>query len=198
MGFPLILQDKWLLEAILSKVDEDIVYSNAIIDKNFVKSVYCLEKTPVLRIFKFLKITESHDLTLILSDSHHKILARVLQSAIFNFELKYSYRITYQTLNSLVILRKTALIFVNKFDLAKDFDYEEDTSTNTIVLDILDLDIFQRDQVQLAPHIELGLKFLYNEDNYRRVCLRKNTYHLQCNESILKGISQDYDDLRSI
>jgi Telomerase holoenzyme, Est3 subunit. len=54
--------------------------------------------------------------------------------------------------------------------LANDFEININNKVDIIILEVLDLRIFQRDQVFLSGHVENRLKFVYFDPKYVEVC----------------------------
>lgn len=209
---PQILQDEWLLESITYTIDPTATYVNPIIMKGFVRDGKVYEqprKSAILRIHQFLKVTSSGDITAILTDNKHKVLAKFrYDPAISGFENKYKQRITYNTVNSMITIRNCDLRFINKFELIHNYDKSFNSKFEVAVLDIFDCRIYQRDQVQFNFKFESSLKFIYEQNSYKQCChtpmidrtVYKNngTDNLNEPDKIKEMIDDIYDDMVSL
>ena len=108
---------------------------------------------------------------------------------IVNFEDKYKQRITFHTQNILIHIKKANLRFIER----KDYPLYEIPAMglSMVVLEVLDLEIFQRDQIMLSNKVESTLKFLHNELNYELLFGRK------WNNAEENNDREDYDDVVS-
>jgi hypothetical protein len=86
------------------------------------------------------------------------------------FENLYKQRITFHTVNCLVEIKQANLRFISRQTLANDFEININNKVDIIILEVLDLRIFQRDQVFLSGHVENRLKFVYFDPKYVEVC----------------------------
>lgn len=167
MEYPLVLQQSWLLGLVKETVTRS-QYTTSLLKKDAVKEGF--HTTPLLRIFRFMKLTETHDLTAILADSTHKMLAIFpYKPTVRDFEIKYSQRLTYHTPNTLIVVRRANLRFVSPTEARRLFGMVMD-GPDTLVLEVLDLDMFLRDQVSLSVAVEKNLVFLYDDAEYRQLC----------------------------
>jgi hypothetical protein len=165
--FPLPFQSSWLNKAII-KNTKKTPYTSDIVKKNVISS---LNVTPILRISKFLKKTSTNALTCVFSDSTHQILVLLpFKPTIVAFENLYKQRITFHTVNCLVEIKQANLRFISRQTLANDFEININNKVDIIILEVLDLRIFQRDQVFLSGHVENRLKFVYFDPKYVEVC----------------------------
>jgi len=165
--FPLPFQTSWLNKAII-KNTKKTPYTSDIVKKNVISS---LNVTPILRISKFLKKTSTNALTCVFSDSTHQILVLLpFKPTIVAFENLYKQRITFHTVNCLVEIKQANLRFISRQTLANDFEININNKVDIIILEVLDLRIFQRDQVFLSGHVENRLKFVYFDPKYVEVC----------------------------
>lgn len=165
--FPLPFQTSWLNKAII-KNTKKTPYTSDIVKKNVISS---LNVTPILRISKFLKKTSTNALTCVFSDSTHQILVLLpFKPTIVAFENLYKQRITFHTVNCLVEIKLANLRFISRQTLANDFEININNKVDIIILEVLDLRIFQRDQVFLSGHVENRLKFVYFDPKYVEVC----------------------------
>lgn len=175
MVYPLVVLSSWLIKTIDDKVDDFAKYLNNIVAKGFIKyeapGSCNIDWTPVLRIFKFTKTTPNGEISAILNDSTHKILAIFTRDCIIKFESKYSQRLTYHTLHSLIIVRKANLRFALGRFIRESFgsigSIELLTGTEAVYLEILEIELFQRDPMDVDASHENKLKFVYGNDSYR-------------------------------
>lgn len=183
--------NEWVKDESLKCIEKNKIYTNPNIRKNFIDTLHV---TPILRIFKFLKISNSYGITAILADSKHQILAHFpLLPTVTSFENKYRQRITYETTHCLILLRKVNLVFISKQELKDDYGLYFGDDIDVISLQVLDLDIFGRDKVVLGQGIERNLKFLYDDEDYKKVCRTGNantfSYDKYCkSENIYKTL----------
>ncbi|ODV81481.1 uncharacterized protein CANTADRAFT_3582 [Suhomyces tanzawaensis NRRL Y-17324] len=159
----MIFQLLWLYDSICTEISKRSKFNNPIVAKNFTRD---LNLIPILKINSFIKSTKTNDITAILSDSTHKVFAIFpFKPTIVNFENSYHQRITYHTLNCSIRIKKANLRFASRLEALEN--YEVDVNMDLIILEILDLEIFQRDQVRADPSYERSLKFVYDEVGYR-------------------------------
>lgn len=196
--YPLVLHDSWLLESITKQINKNVKYTNPLIKKNFI-SPWSISKTPILRILRFLKTTKSSDLTAILSDSTHTMIAIFpFDPTIINFEVRYKHRITYHTPNSLILIKQANLRFVNNVELTNEWGITIDDEIDVVVLEVLDLEIFQRDQIMFGVNIENNLQLIYYDKSYVNMCGKSRQRDSFEENEIKEVILQSYDDVVSI
>ncbi|ABN64335.2 predicted protein [Scheffersomyces stipitis CBS 6054] len=187
--FPLVFLQSWLWESVEKCIDPSRRYTSSLIKKNFVDETP-RKASPIVRISKFIKVTDNKDLTVILSDSTNLMFAIFpFKPTIVNFEDKYKQRITFHTQNILIHIKKANLRFIER----KDYPLYEIPAMglSMVVLEVLDLEIFQRDQIMLSNKVESTLKFLHNESNYESLFGRK------WNNAEENNDREDYDDVVS-
>lgn len=120
---------------------------------------------PILRIMKFLKVGENNEITATLADSTHKIFAKFpFKPTIINFENTYNQRMTYCTTNSLILVKKAELLRVRPEEIRRNYDDLIVESIDYLVLNILDLEIYNRDQISLNSDVHL--KYIYQMSEY--------------------------------
>lgn len=196
--YPLVLHDNWLLESITGQINKNVKYTNSLIKKDFI-SPSSISKTPILRILRFLKTTKSSDLTAILSDSTHTVIAIFpFDPAIINFEIRNKHRITYHTPNSLILIKQANLRFVNNVELTTEWGITIEDEIDVAVLEVLDLEIFQRDQIMLGVNIENNLQLIYYDKSYLNLCGKSRQRDSLGEKEIKEVILQSYDDVVSI
>lgn len=198
INYPLVLQESWILESIIKNIKKNEIYTNSTIAKNFISFSHS-SKAPILRILRFLKTTRDCDLTAILTDSTHKVIGIFpFSPTIIDFEVKYKQRITYHTLNSLVLIKQANLKFVNNVQLMNEWGVSIEDDIDVAVLEILDLEIFQRDQITLGINIENNLPLVYYDKSYLELCERRRPRDLTQEKEVQEVILQNYDDVLSI
>lgn len=161
-------QDSWLLKNVLRELEgNQNTYTK--LSANFING----KSTPsILRIIKFLKVTGSNDLTVVLADSTHKIFAKFpFKPTIVNFENTYNQRITDCTTNSLVLVQKAELLLLGAREIKQNYDDLISGAIDYLVLNILQLEIYQRDQIVLSSDIHL--KYIYQSEEYWQLCKHK-------------------------
>lgn len=150
---------------------------------------------PVLRIIKFLKKTDNNDLAVVLADSTHKIFARFpFKPTIVDFENTYNQRITYCTTNCLVLVKKAELIRVSPAEIRRHYDDLVSNLTDYLLLNVLALEIYQRDQILLTS--DIYLKYIYQVDEYRLLC--KHVSNAAKMKAVMDRIKLDNDDVVSL
>lgn len=204
---PLVFQDQWLLKSITHYIDPVASYSNAVVKKGYIKKGRTCGgsgKSAILRINQFFKITKAGGITAVLSDSQHKILANfVFDTAIQRFENKYRQRITYQSINSLIMIKQADLKFISKFDLMHNYDKSFNSKQEVAILDVHECEIFQRDQVMFNFKYQNSLSFIYQDKSYIKACsiplrLRQHDTEDDGTDKVNAMINVDYDDMISI
>lgn len=190
----LISQESWLCMEIIHLLETNPSKSvNLKVKSNFINSH--TSSKPVFRIIKFLKKTDTNDLALVLADSTHKIFARFpFKPTIVNFENKYNQRITYCTTNSLILVKQAELIRVSPWEIRQNYDDLVNSSLDYLVLNVLLLEIFQRDQILLTT--DIYLEYIYQDDRYQQLC-KHITDDVRTTASI-RRIKSDYDDVVSL
>lgn len=167
-----MFQQSWLLDSVTDLIDSHRTYTSPVIKKHFFNTRYFCNT--ILRIIRFLKTTDNNDLTTILADSTHYILAIFpYHPTIFNFEIKYKQRITFYTPNTLIKVKRANLKFINRNDLIQKYASQFDSTIDIAILEVLDFDFFQRDQVLLAVQFEKRLQFIYKSPKYINACSSK-------------------------
>lgn len=199
MEYPIVLLSPWVLHCVLSKV-RDTAYSSSMAVKNFVKyespNVNNIGWTPILRIFRFAKPTDDGALTAVLNDSTHKILALFTSHCIRQFESNYKQRITYCTTNSLLLVKRANLRFVSLHQLREQFGViaglKLRVGTEVLIMEVLEVEMFQRDQIRVPATADNSLLFIYDEASYReksgRAELRVKVEH---------KVTEDFDEMIS-
>ncbi|CCH46259.1 Telomere replication protein EST3 [Wickerhamomyces ciferrii] len=106
----------------------------------------------------FLKFNEQDNSFLVsISDSNNSILAIITRDCINTFETNQSCRITKHTTDTLVLIRKTKLKWMNKFqykNLIKGLDLRYGDLKNYSIVEINELEIFDADQTQVLVKLE--------------------------------------------
>lgn len=174
MAYPIVLLTSWLLHCLLHKVLVLSSTCDAVAGKDLIhKGRRELEYAPIVRIFQLLKKTNSNELTAVLNDSTHKMLAVFRRECIGEFEKKYSRRITKNTVHTLIHITRANLRFatlkqeiVEMFGLSKQL--EAITRLADIVyLEILDIEIFTWEQLKVDGYHEQALSLVYENEEYQ-------------------------------
>lgn len=205
MPYPIVLLSSWVLESVLSHIRESSAYVGNMVSKNFVKyespGKCNLDWTPILRVFKFTQSTEAGELTAVLNDSTHKILSHFNRECVRRFETKHKQRLTYHTTNSLVLVRRANLRFVSLKQLRAQFGVvaglQINARTEIVVLEVLEVDMFQRDQIRVPASAENTLRFIYAEGDYKKRC-RKYGSSGELQKKVIEdngGMISDEEDL---
>ncbi|CAX42569.1 telomerase subunit, putative [Candida dubliniensis CD36] len=169
---PMIMQSSWLVNEVIKSINSNGQYINSLIKKDFQPTV--LPVSFVLRILKFTATTDSKDITAVLADSTHKIFAIFLFSpAIVDFENKYHHRMTYNTRSSVIRIHKANLRFMDQSTVNKCYNMKTNGNLAIAVLEILEFDIFLKDQYSFITSIENRLKYVYEDTRYDQLCREK-------------------------
>lgn len=125
---------------------------------------------PILRVFSFTKLTESGELTAVLNDASNKVLALFTKECIQKFESRFAQRITYHTINSLLLVKRALLRFLtlrelrNKFGVVDGLRVTPDVAL--VYLEISEVEFFHREQARVSALVERTLRFVYAESQY--------------------------------
>lgn len=176
MDYPIIFLSPWLVHTITENVDDAPAYSNNLVSKGFIKyqgpGVCNIQWTPLVRVFKYISTTPQGELTAVLNESENKILALFTRECIVKFELEYSQRLTYNTVHSLIIIRRANLRFATVPMLRQSFGgvggLDLTAGTEVVYLEILEIEVFHRDQFVVEGGHENRLRFVYGDEDYRR------------------------------
>ncbi|KAG7662940.1 EST3 [[Candida] subhashii] len=183
--FPLILQHNWLANEVIHSI-KSTPYSNTIIKKNFEPTL--LKVSPILRICKFLRVTNKNDVTVILADSTHRILAYFpFIPTVVDFENKYCQRITYHTINNLIDIKRANLRFINTNDLERDYGFKESRNLSIAILEVLEFELYQRDPISFTSDVENKITFVYDDLRYEELC--KSDVNLQFDDLMESAIA---------
>lgn len=176
MEYPIVFLSPWLVHTIVNKTLNFQAYSNNTLSKNFLKydgPRKCnIDWTPLLRVFKFISTTPTGELTVVFNESKSKILALLTRECIRKFEAKYSQRITYCSVHSLVVVKRANLRFATVNMLKKVFGgiggLDLTPTTEAVYLEVLELEFFHRSQFEVDGSLERRLKFVYGDPEYRK------------------------------
>lgn len=175
MAYPIVLLSSWLVRTIADNVDSLATYSNNIVAKAFVTyespGVCNISWTPLLRVFNYIKTTKQGEISAVLHDSTHKILAVFSRECITKFEARYSQRLTFHTVHSLIIVRKCNLRFATASFLRESFgnigSLNAAPGTEIVYLEVLEIELFHRDQILVEATHENRLRFVYGHEEYQ-------------------------------
>ncbi|EGW31214.1 uncharacterized protein SPAPADRAFT_61793 [Spathaspora passalidarum NRRL Y-27907] len=174
---PFVFQDSWIANEVINSINPSRTYTSPLVRKDFKSTT--LKISSILRICRFLKTTQSNNITAILADSTHKILAYFpFKPTIVEFENQHCKRITYGTTNNLIDVSRANLLFVNGSELQQDYDLTGSWDFDFVVLEVLEFNIFQSDQITFTLGVENSFKFVYDEPIYQRVCKRREPRNL--------------------
>lgn len=189
--YPVTVQESWLLEATCRALRQ-ATSSNPVIKRFVENNINWLGNTSIVRVFKFLQTTNSNDITAIVSDSSHKMLAIFpFSPTIVDFEQKHQQRITFNSANCLFLINEANLRYINKFELATNFDSSFNSQKDVFVLEVLKCEVFQRDQVSFGATIDNLLKFVYVEYDYNKACSQQD-------DEVDRLLDCDYDEMVSL
>lgn len=182
MEYPIVLLDSWLLDLISSSSQKEAIYSNPVLAKSIIAfegpDQSNLKTTPVLRVYSFTKLTESGELTAVLNDASNKVLALFTKECILNFESRFAQRITYHTVNSLLLVKRALLRFLTLRELRQKFGVVDGLRVSPniaiVYLEISEVEFFHREQARVASLVENTLRFVYSEPQYGEKFGQKN------------------------
>lgn len=138
---------------------------------------------------------------MIVHDATHKILARLSRKAILKFEQVYGQRITFETINRLMIFRQADLRFVGdaeslEFGRALSYlgvKYSHGSSLALVFLDVHEIDFFVRDLISVSGAADNLLVLVYRDREYvSRFCL-KNATNMADKDDIVSDLD-DYEE----
>lgn len=188
LASPLVFQDKWLEELILGTARSN-TYNSSLVKKNFIDNNGGREnvrRTPILRIMQFIHANTQQDLFATVSDSEHIIIAVFpFNPTITRFEREQHQRITDQTKGTVIMVTKANLRIYNKPTLKKLASLPQDRTffqkfpmcatagVDTIVLEIIEFTIFQRDLHDLGNIVFRNLQYIYVGQEYQQCFLPK-------------------------
>lgn len=171
----------WLLESLV-KLKHQRTYPNGLVSKRFLNYDGPQVNdgvTPLVRLYAFTKVTEGGGVVALVNDSTHLMIVLFTQEAVIGFENRYGQRLTYETANRLVILRRANLCLVDKF---KDFhlyaqafqglNWRVIRDNEMCYLEAQDVEIFLHDEVKASAAFERQLRPVYCEREYAEVFRR--------------------------
>lgn len=206
MEYPIVLLDSWILSLTLTGVRNKSIYCNPVIIKSFIlfdgPDSTDLRITPLLRVFSFTKATETGELTAVLNDASHKILALFTRSCIQEFESRYAQRITFHTTNSIFLVKKAHLRFITLRDLRHKFGVVNglrvQSDVSLVYLEVAEVEFFHREQAKVASIAENTLRFIYADEKYKKKLSQANADSKQMSQFASEwedGMISDEDDI---
>lgn len=113
---PIQILPAWLLELVSDVINKQSTYTNPLAKKGFVlyrsEEDMNIKATPLLRILGFCKAHSDGRLTAILHDASHKILVCFSRESLIKYENKHLERLTYMSINSILIVKEASLRFI--------------------------------------------------------------------------------------
>ncbi|WPK23473.1 hypothetical protein PUMCH_000714 [Australozyma saopauloensis] len=204
MSYPVPILVPWIISGLLDFTHAQSAYSNPILKKRFVaytNGKCLLPWTPLIRILSFVSTTSTGEILVIVHDATHKILARLSRKAILKFEQVYGQRITFETINRLMIFRQADLRFVGdaespEFGRALSYlgvKYSQGSSLALVFLDVQEIDFFVRDLISVSGAADNLLVLVYRDREYvSRFCL-KNATKVADKDDIVSDLD-DYEE----
>lgn len=212
LASPLVFQDKWLQDLILSAVSSTSTFNSSLVKKNFINNdgnSKNVSRTAILRIIEFIHVSSNQDLFAIVSDSEHMMIAMFpFNPTITSFEREQNQRITDQTKGCVIRVTNADLRIYNKPSLKKlallpqDRDFFKKfpgcstAGVDTIVLEVKEFNIFQRDLQDLGNIVFKDLQYVYNSQKYQQ-CFQPRKAKRAGNDDINAMINDDYDGVVS-
>lgn len=184
MTYPVPILSSWFLNGILEHTPLQTSYSNALLSKRFIsyQDKKCsLPYTPLVRVLSFASTAASGEIVVVFNDASHKIMARLTREAIIRFEQSHGQRITFETLNRLMIIRKADLRFVekmNRVDFLSVMATLGGCQVATVFLDIFELDYYVRDRVLVSDFADNSLQPVYDDTEYIKRFGRRHRGHV--------------------
>lgn len=174
MSYPIVVLSSWLVTSIRDKVDNHSTYLNNIVAKGFIKyqgpGVCNIDWTPILRVFKYTNTTPKGEISAILNESSHKILALFTRECITKFESEYSQRLTSCPVHSLITIRRANLRFAACSFIRENFrgiNIGLARGTEAVYLEILEIEVFYRNAMTVEANFENKLRYVYSDSDYR-------------------------------
>lgn len=174
MSYPIVVLSSWLIATIRDKVDNYSTYLNNIVAKGFIKyqgpGVCNIDWTPVVRVFMYTNTTAKGEITAILNESSHKILALFTRECITKFESQYSQRLTSCPVHSLITIRRANLRFATGTFIRDNFrgiNIELERGTEAVYLEILEIEVFYQMAMTVEAIYENKLRYVYGDGEYR-------------------------------
>lgn len=167
VSHPINVQHSWLRDEVISALDSCAVYTNNIIKRRVISKTR--KVSPLVSIFKRMKILPNRIVTVVLSDSTHRMFAVFpFEPTIVAFENRYCQPFTHHMQQCLIRVVQADLIFLSPSQVYEMFDVR--TGLALAVMKVLDFEIFQRDQVSFDVAVQKNLQDLYRDPHYVELC----------------------------
>lgn len=174
MLYPVSILSSWLLNGIVEYTPVQANYYNTYLSKNYIayKTGSCsLPWTPLVRILAFSSTTDLGEVIAIVHDAGHKIIARLTRRAVIRFEQSYGQRITFETVNRLIILRQASLKFIGHADRAifaralASLGISS-VSVPAVYLEVDEMEFYVRDRLLVSGFADNTLVSIYKDPSY--------------------------------
>ncbi|PSK36912.1 hypothetical protein C7M61_003776 [Candidozyma pseudohaemuli] len=178
---PIPILPAWLLELVRDVINKQSTYTNPLAKKGFV--VYRSEEdmnikaTPLLRILGFCKAHNDGRLTAILHDASHKVLVCFSRESLIKYENKHLERLTYMSINSILLIKEANLRFITITQLPQLFGsvpgLKLKPGLGILVLEVTIVDSFTKQQLRVPPKDDDAVPFLYSDPEYLELCMEE-------------------------
>lgn len=164
-GSPIILSS-WLLNSVLCSVDAEKQYTSDLIASDVINPH---ARPRLVKIVRWvLKSSSTNDMNAIVCDgTHHMFVIIPFRPTIVDFELRYQQRITYETVNTHMVVHKARLRFALVQELTQGFKSRPIIGLPIVILEINELAFFLRDKYESNGSDK---PFIYETPNYAEVC----------------------------
>lgn len=170
MENPLILQESWLNKLVLNSVSSTR-YNNRVVLPEIIGKI---NKAPILRITNFITKTDNNSFSCQFADATNRIYGIIPFESIVQFEQKYRRNLTSGTRNNLIVVKLARLVFYGWREIEALFKQPGLASIDYVALQVLDFEIFLRDNFSFNYAIEDRIRMIYEDPSYIQKCGRKN------------------------
>lgn len=174
MPYPVPILSSWLLTGVTEYTPVQSVYSSVYLSKAFIRytSDKCsLPWTPLVRILSYQSTTATGEIVLIVHDSTHKMMARFTREATRRFEQAFGQRITFESVNRLMIIRSASLKFVRDAEMP-DFCRALSSlgvryhGVAIVFLEVTEVEFYARDRISVSFKADSALIPIYRDVEY--------------------------------
>lgn len=174
MPYPVPILSSWLLTGVVDHVPIQTAYCSVYLSKRFIEYIgekCSLPWTPLIRILSFQSTTPSGEIILLIHDSTHAMVARFTREATQRFEQTFGQRITFETVNRLIVVRSASLKFVSdseKADFARAFGSLRVRfhGAALVYLEVAEIEFYARDRIAVSFAADNALIPIYKDVEY--------------------------------
>lgn len=183
-----------------------MAYSNVYLSKHFINEKHgkwSLPWTPLVRTLLFSATTASGEIVAIFHDASHKILVKLSRKAIVRFEQTHGQRITFETIDRLMLIRQASLKFVSAADKV-DFSSTLATlggwnpSVSCVYLEVHEIEFYSRDRLFVPNVINRLLRLVYRDVSYSERFGAGHLHSLETEDDLVSDpeqIDENWDPL---